>query len=40
VLLLFGYAENEGGALKLVSQSEAAPKAYLYDLKKELSVRY
>jgi hypothetical protein len=40
VLLLFGYPENEAGALKLFSQNEAAPSAYLYDLKKDLSVRY
>jgi hypothetical protein len=40
VLLLFGYPENEAGAIKLFSQNEAAPSAYLYDLKKDLSVRY
>uniref|UniRef100_UPI0030DBB002 hypothetical protein n=1 Tax=uncultured Polaribacter sp. TaxID=174711 RepID=UPI0030DBB002 len=40
VLLLFGYPENEAGAVKLYSQNEAAPSAYLYDLKKDLSVRY
>jgi hypothetical protein len=40
VLLLFGYPENEAGAVKLFSQNEAAPSAYLYDLKKDLSVRY
>ena len=40
VLLQFGYPKNEAGALKLFSQNEAAPSAYLYDLKKDLSVRY
>jgi hypothetical protein len=40
VLLQFGYPENEAGALKLFSQNEAAPSVYLYDLNKDLSVRY
>jgi hypothetical protein len=40
VLLQFGYPENEAGALKFFSQNEAAPSAYLYDLNKDLSVRY
>jgi hypothetical protein len=40
VLLQFGYPENEAGALKLFSQNEAAPSAYLHDLNKDLSVRY
>jgi hypothetical protein len=40
VLLLFGYPKNEAGAVKLFSQNEAAPSAYLHDLKKDLSVRY
>jgi hypothetical protein len=40
VLLLFGYPENEAGALKLFSQNEAAPSAYLYALNTKLSVRY
>jgi hypothetical protein len=40
VLLQYGYPENQAGALKLFSQNEAAPSAYLYDLNKDLSVRY
>ncbi|PQB06739.1 hypothetical protein BST83_05905 [Polaribacter filamentus] len=40
VLLQFGYPKNEAGALKLFSQNEAAPSAYLYDSRKDLSVRY
>jgi len=40
VLLQFGYPQNEAGALKLFSQNESAPSAYLNDLNKNLSVRY
>jgi hypothetical protein len=40
VLLQFGYPQNEAGALKLFSQNELAPSAYLNDLNKNLSVRY
>ncbi|MGO4822579.1 MULTISPECIES: LamG-like jellyroll fold domain-containing protein [unclassified Flavobacterium] len=40
VLLQFGYTNNQPGALKLYSRKESAPSTYLFDSKKELSVRY
>ena len=40
VLLQFGYAANQPGAAKLFSRMATAPSAYLYDAKKDLSVRY
>jgi hypothetical protein len=40
VLLQFGFPQNEAGALKLFSQNETAPSAYLQYLQQDLSVRY
>ncbi len=40
VLLQFGNPENEVGAVKLFSQNEAAPSAYLLEQNSKLSIRY